>query len=58
MALREIVERLAGDEYEFEIITVNLDGNQPAIEKYVRRWCDAWVVVSWQNIFSRLLLIV
>ncbi|MEK7586656.1 MAG: glycosyltransferase family 4 protein, partial [Patescibacteria group bacterium] len=34
VALREIVERLAGDEYEFEIITVNLDGNQPAIEKY------------------------
>ena len=42
VALREIVERLAGDEYEFEIITVNLDGNQPAIEKYVWRWCDAW----------------
>ena len=41
VALREIVERLArpergeiGDDYQFEIITVNLDGCQPTIEKY------------------------
>ena len=34
VALREIVERLVGDDYQFEIITVNLDGCQPTIEKY------------------------
>ncbi len=34
VALREIIERLAGDDYQFEIITVNLDGQQVPIEKY------------------------
>lgn len=34
VALREIIERLAGDDFQFEIITVNLDGHQAPIEKY------------------------
>ena len=60
VALREIIERLAqpqlgaaGDDYQFEIITVNLTVTRCRLKSMVRRWCDVLDIVNFRNTFSR-----